>query len=326
MLMQALEEQRMLAQAQSGHDATLARFRPIEQKMEDVSTSRFNKGLMGAGEAIYDAVRRKKVEPQYYEGLAEAMQSARGVDEIKAQLDMMAQVRAAEEERAYTEQQELAKHQRALDLQGVKDKGAMDRTQYRTANTPTPPNLSFTDIPGENGSSQKVAIDPKTGNVVRSYGSTPPKPTAADTEAAAKNLDIAEALTVLDDAEALLNKNPMFSGTGPIQGRLTGFTKWGQAFQSKADHMFAVAKRIYRSAGEGAFSNADAEALQGMLFSAARDEGVNKTVINALRKSLSSRSPSFKDFMAEVGATGGQGNQATPPGMAPLPPGFVPDP
>lgn len=162
-LVKALEEQRLLSQAQSGHDDTLTRFRPAEQKWEDVNTQRFNRGLMGFGESIYDAIRRPKARREYNQGLNEVLQSARGVDEIKAQIEMMAQVRAAEEQRAYEEQKAARDQGYKSALQSQKDAAAMERAKVPRSGTTVNVNGSEGPQVGTIPPGMELFKDPQTG-------------------------------------------------------------------------------------------------------------------------------------------------------------------
>jgi hypothetical protein len=129
-----------------------------------------------------------------------------------------------------------------------------------------------------------------------------------------KLLDVNDALSILDKAESAINERrgqegdsmatkvgKMFTpDTGPIDQYFPG--QWGQSFNTMADQLFAVAKRVYKTPGEGNFTDKDAEALRGMLFDSGKYSDVNLKQINDLRSMLTDRQSQFKSMIGKDGA------------------------
>lgn len=254
-------------------------------------------GALNAATSLSNNMRASRDEQRVLEQLKQAYAAQSGIDQYAAQAQaLQAQMQKLQDEqiaRDRFEKQEAIKQANAIALA---EKKAGLKPGPKPEKPPTPVRSTLLN---EDGSASEWLIDPMTGEKIKEIGPSKAAPTK-DTEMSGKDTDIQEALGVLDNAEALLNNKTGFSGTGPIQGHVMQFSEWNQRFDAEAQHLFAVAKRIYKTKGEGQFSDADARALQGMLFSKDRDEPVNMAIIESLRKSLASRSPNFKDFVTDV--------------------------
>lgn len=131
----------------------------------------------------------------------------------------------------------------------------------------------------------------------------------------AKLLDVNDARTILDNAEAALKSRSgqpddnlltkvgksLLPDTGPVDQYMPG--RWGQGFDAMSEQLFAVAKRIYKSPGEGMFSDADAKALKGMLFGSGNYADVNIKLINDMRSMLGDRAAQLEKMAGDEGSS-----------------------
>lgn len=280
-------------------DAEYDQFRALEQRSKPFIQG--NSGMLSMAAQMGRNRLAEKRDRSSLDKLKQAYGAQSGIDQYAAQIQAL-QARAAE-----LEKEQLARDRYSYE-QGISQTNDMAKEQFkvdnRVAPKPEKPDKpSYGDFLDDDGATYKHVMNPD-GSMGQRVGMTKPAP-PKETEASGKDLDISEALGVLDNVETMLSDIPSMSGTGPIQGYASQFTEWNQQFQAETDHLFAVAKRIYKTKGEGQFSDADAAALQGMLTSSNRNETVNLAIIKSLRKSLASRSPNFQQFMDEVSGIAG---------------------
>lgn len=131
----------------------------------------------------------------------------------------------------------------------------------------------------------------------------PPLGATAKADYGSKVTDTDEALGILDNMEGQLTKAPWYKDTGPLDQYIPG--KFGQEFDAAVDQLYQVAKRVYKTPGEGMFSDADARALKGMLPGSNRYSGVNKKLISDMRGMLTGRRDAFSQYAGQ-----GQGQAA----------------
>jgi len=155
-----------LLQSQGGFDESLTDLQPLQDRKRNYETRRMGGWLGALGETVFDAIQRKKYEPQYQDALTAAMGAARGVDQRQAELEAFLQEQEAlsaqaDEQATYfrdrgdEERDALRAHQYKLEQIGERNKGpGQTITQVPSApqgyyyTDPNNPRAGLSPIPG----------------------------------------------------------------------------------------------------------------------------------------------------------------------------------
>lgn len=197
-LMQALTEQ------QTGYDQAYTGLQPLQRKMFEATTRSQSRGLPLLIETLYDSQKAKKVEPEYLEALKEAMASARGVDDIQAQIQALQAQAQLEDERNWEMYKGDYEHSRDTrtkkELQTQKDNASLERVKARG----NPANVTY-NIP-----SGYMPVDPN--NPMAGVQPIPGSKEAMEMEQAEKVGEMKDASarakysSVLDEVEQAMGK------------------------------------------------------------------------------------------------------------------------